>query len=113
MPTAAPIKPAAIWRIDSASVRSDIRDIAGAIDKTAGNRDGKVEGREIDAFIAARADADRGTSAFEEKRSAQALQSYLQGDEGNLPLALDVTFRVFRAPMTKLSDWLGKEIMGD
>ena len=99
-----------IWRIDSSSVRSSIRDVAKKVDAE-GNKNGKVSHAEVEAFIARRNDAARGTDAFEDRGAADTLYMYMS--EAQMPLPLDVLMVAVRKPMTAFSDWLGKSIMGD
>ena len=99
-----------IWRIDSGSVRSGIRDVAKKVDAE-GNKNGKVSHAEVEAFMARRSDAPRGSDGFEEHHAADSLYMYMS--EQQMPWALDVLMVAVRKPATAFSDWLGKSIMGD
>lgn len=96
----------AIWRIDSGSVKSSIRDVAKEVDKE-GDHNGKVSMKEVDAFIQRRDWDGPNSSGYEPRRAAEVLKSHLL-NEPEMPLALDVAFVLARRPMTKVSDWLGK-----
>lgn len=95
-----------IWRIDSGSVRSGIREVAKQVDSE-GNRNGKVSVKEVEAFVKRYEASAPDSSTFETGRTAEVLKSYLES-EPQQPLALDVALVIARRPMTRFSDWLGQ-----
>jgi hypothetical protein len=96
-----------IWRVDTGSVHSGIRDVAKKIDREVGNKDGVIASSEVDAFLKTRGSPRDDMDAH----AAEALKSYL-ANEQRLPMWLDATFAVTRRPLTAFSDWIGRAIMG-